>query len=313
MATSLTTRETAGTGATVKGSPLTSAEVDNNFLSLNDNKSEIATTTEKTSATGASIVPSGTTAERPAGSAKYFRYNEDTASFEGYDGTEWGAIAGGGSITLASTPPESPNVGDTWINSADGVKYTYIEDTDSSQWIELEADIVISGGSSGIALTDLSVSTAAASGSGALSYNNTSGEFTFTPADTSGGGGGSAYSAQYMLSGSTSDANETEIFIDGISNSRISVSIDTTIMFTIDFIASGSSDYAASHVKGTVRNTGGTVSNLGSLYEVVVTTSNAGILFDARADDTNNSLGIYVQGLASTALDYKAVVSVIEV
>ena len=40
MTTALTTRITAGTGATVKGSPLTSAEIDNNFISLNDNKLE---------------------------------------------------------------------------------------------------------------------------------------------------------------------------------------------------------------------------------------------------------------------------------
>jgi len=40
MATTLTTRETAGTGATVKGSPLTNAEIDGNFLSLADNKLE---------------------------------------------------------------------------------------------------------------------------------------------------------------------------------------------------------------------------------------------------------------------------------
>ena len=40
MATALTTRVTSGTGATVKNAPLTNAEVDGNFLSLNDNKLE---------------------------------------------------------------------------------------------------------------------------------------------------------------------------------------------------------------------------------------------------------------------------------
>jgi len=38
--TTLTTRETAGTGATVKDAPLTNAEVDNNFISISDNKLE---------------------------------------------------------------------------------------------------------------------------------------------------------------------------------------------------------------------------------------------------------------------------------
>ena len=41
------------------------------------------------------------------------------------------------------------------------------------------------GGSSGISLTDLSVSSASPSGNGSLTYNNTSGVFTFTPTDLS--------------------------------------------------------------------------------------------------------------------------------
>jgi len=40
MATVLTTRETAGAGATVKNAPLTNAEVDLNFISITDNKLE---------------------------------------------------------------------------------------------------------------------------------------------------------------------------------------------------------------------------------------------------------------------------------
>jgi hypothetical protein len=40
MATALTTRETVGTGATVNGAPLSNAQIDNNFLSLNNNKLE---------------------------------------------------------------------------------------------------------------------------------------------------------------------------------------------------------------------------------------------------------------------------------
>ena len=48
-----------------------------------------------------------------------------------------------------------------------------------------------SGGGSGIALTDLSVTQNSASGSGSLTYN-TSGVFSYTPPASSGGGGTSA-------------------------------------------------------------------------------------------------------------------------
>ena len=49
-----------------------------------------------TSSTGSAEIPVGTEAQRdgtPA--AGMFRFNSDTAQFEGYNGTEWGAIAGG--------------------------------------------------------------------------------------------------------------------------------------------------------------------------------------------------------------------------
>lgn len=77
-----------------KGSPLTNAEVDANFTNLNDKK------VEKDADTGAAFIPVGTEAQRPGTpSAGMFRFNDDTDQFEGYNGTEWGAIAGGGAAT----------------------------------------------------------------------------------------------------------------------------------------------------------------------------------------------------------------------
>jgi len=47
------------------------------------------------SATDAMLIPVGTTGERPTGATGYLRYNTTSASFEGYNGTEWGSIGGG--------------------------------------------------------------------------------------------------------------------------------------------------------------------------------------------------------------------------
>ena len=45
---------------------------------------------------------------------------------------------GGGTITFDTSPPASGNVaGDTWVDSETGIKYTYVSDADSSQWVEL--------------------------------------------------------------------------------------------------------------------------------------------------------------------------------
>ena len=51
-----------------------------------------------TTTTGSVIITSGSEAQRDGSpSAGYFRFNTDSASFEGYDGTAWGAVGGGNS------------------------------------------------------------------------------------------------------------------------------------------------------------------------------------------------------------------------
>lgn len=53
--------------------------------------------------TGAVDLPVGTTAQRPTASQGMLRYNTTESQFEGYDGTEWGAIGGGGDVQTATT------------------------------------------------------------------------------------------------------------------------------------------------------------------------------------------------------------------
>ena len=45
--------------------------------------------------TGAVLLSKGTTAQQPAGVAGYIRFNTDTNTFEGYNGTAWSAVGGG--------------------------------------------------------------------------------------------------------------------------------------------------------------------------------------------------------------------------
>lgn len=44
-------------------------------------------------------LPAGTTAEQPTGVSGMLRFNSETVSFEGYNGTEWGALGGGADET----------------------------------------------------------------------------------------------------------------------------------------------------------------------------------------------------------------------
>lgn len=52
---------------------------------------------QRTSSTGSAILPTGTTAQRDGSPlAGYVRFNSTTASFEGYNGTAWVPVGGGG-------------------------------------------------------------------------------------------------------------------------------------------------------------------------------------------------------------------------
>lgn len=44
--------------------------------------------------------------------------------------------AGGASVAVSDTPPASPIHGDIWYNSTNAKLYVYVQDTDSSQWVQ---------------------------------------------------------------------------------------------------------------------------------------------------------------------------------
>ena len=50
--------------------------------------------------TGALTLPVGTEAQRPTPVKGMFRFNDDSDAFEGYDGTEWGAVGGGNTAVV---------------------------------------------------------------------------------------------------------------------------------------------------------------------------------------------------------------------
>jgi len=57
--------------------------------------------------------------------------------------------SGGIKSTYSATPPTNPTpvAGDIWIDTSDGTQYTYINDGDSSQWVELSGTGSGGGGS----------------------------------------------------------------------------------------------------------------------------------------------------------------------
>jgi hypothetical protein len=110
-------------------------------------------------------------------------YDSTTRSLRVFDGADRGGTQLNASISVSGTPPEYPTQGSLWFNSDTGAIYLYYQDSTSNQWV---APVVFAsgGGGSGASLTAFSVNTAS-SGTASLSYDNTTGVFTFTPPNLS--------------------------------------------------------------------------------------------------------------------------------
>jgi len=172
----------------------------------------------------------------------------------------WVELANASDIpTVPTNISDLSDVSDTSPTSGQILKW------DGSQWAP--ASDLTSDGGSGIALTDLSVTTATASGGGSLSYNNATGVFTFTPADVSGVSYSNSDVDTHL---NTSTANTNEVLSwngsdydwvaqssggSGISNvvedttPQLGGDLDVngnTIQHTFTIGANGSSDYTFS-------------------------------------------------------------------
>jgi hypothetical protein len=66
----------------------------------------------------------------------YTKRDNGTASIVELSG---GGAGGGQTYTFSSTAPSSPADGDEWLDSTSGILYTYVNDGNSSAWVELGA------------------------------------------------------------------------------------------------------------------------------------------------------------------------------
>ena len=123
-------------------------------------------------------------------------------------------------------------------------------------------------------------------------------------------------SRQYVLHGTTTNNTETEIFIGGVSNTRIPVATNSTMNYTLDITArrtdaDGSS--AGYQLKGVVDNNSGTVADVGDVYEIIIAEDDADLTIDATADNTNKALKVTVTGQTSHTYKWACVVKTYEV
>jgi len=174
--------------------------------------------------TDAVHMPTGNTAQRPGSpAAGYFRYNSETAKFEGYT-SEWGSIAGGGSGTNM----------DTNIFAGDGSDTTFTLSTapDTEQNLMVFIDGVFQAHDSySVSGTTLTFSTAPATGRVITAYhstttvggsNNTINTMTGDNSDTT-----------LTLSVAPVHENNVQVYFDGVYQSKSNYAISgTTLTFS---------------------------------------------------------------------------------
>jgi hypothetical protein len=121
-------------------------------------------------------------------------------------------------------------------------------------------------------------------------------------------------SKTYIVRGITTNATETELFIDGAN--RIPVSANSTMFYTVDLVArrtDATDESAGFYLKGVVDNFSNTVADVGNLYEVIVARDSASYSVDARANNSTDTINIYVTGVAGKTIRWVGLVRTVEV
>ena len=132
---------------------------------------------------------------------------------------------------------------------------------------------------------------------------------------------GDAKQGMYLFKGTTlnDNANLTEIFVKGVTNSRLTVASGTVMGFDIMLVAqrwgmsSGNEKSASWNFKGCITNIGGTTSILGTIMKTVLGKTDSTYDCTVDAINANDALRIRVQGQSGQNIKWFAVVNTTEV
>lgn len=123
------------------------------------------------------------------------------------------------------------------------------------------------------------------------------------------------YSNEYILYGSTTNGIETEILVEG--SSRIPIAENSTMFYNIDVVArrtdGGGSEGGGWHLKGAADNYNGITSDIGNLYEILVSVDDVNTTVDARIHDISDTLRFYVTGSTGKSFKWTAKITTVVV
>lgn len=148
---------------------------------------------------------------------------------------------------------------------------------------------------------------------GRQSRANNYGSISFASGSTSNQG--DAQQSFLTARNQTSDGTQTELFLNGTS-ARISVPASVMYAFCIRIagqVLGGSNVGFHSVIEGTIQNSSGSTTILGTNSSRVITNTNGTWSVVAEADNTNDALVIKVTGAAATNINWVASIHLVEV
>ena len=121
--------------------------------------------------------------------------------------------------------------------------------------------------------------------------------------------GGPAGPSGTVLSGTTSNNTQTEIFVDGVASSRMTIATNTTWMFSAMVAARSATESAGYKIEGVIKNDGGTTSLVGTAVKTVFAEEDATWDVTVEADDTNDALVFKVTGDSADSVVWEVTVN----
>lgn len=124
---------------------------------------------------------------------------------------------------------------------------------------------------------------------------------------------GDAQRSEFVMRNSTTDATQTELYLNG-SSTRLSIASTRCWKFTVDVIGYNVTDGNANgyNIQGTIKNIAGTTSLIGT-NTTVEQEDDAGFACVVEADNTNDALVVKVTGAASKTVRWVAHVHIVQV
>jgi len=121
--------------------------------------------------------------------------------------------------------------------------------------------------------------------------------------------GGPAGPSGTVLSGTTANNTQTEIFVDGVASSRMTIATNTTWMFSAMVAARSATESAGYKIEGVIKNDNGTTSLVGTAVKTVFAEEDATWDVTVEADDTNDALVFKVTGDSADSVVWEVTVN----